>query len=203
MWQTELNQANQSTNLQNQKQKCNPKFIRDTEARAPLGRIKKGEARFCKAMHETPSWRPLVDTKPPPTFAKTGVARPKLTKGRHLGRGEAFQANPSKSQSGPKWTKPGNNEIFLSPAQSRRATNSKIICRTRVLSIFGPPKKRSKVNICAKWLAFCSFWSKWPPDCRTEGFKNGKHNENWGWELSPSKLKSGLKARERSIFHKA
>ena len=102
------------------------------EARGHLdGESRQDEAHNCKAVLEKSSYRPLGDTEPQPTFAKTSVARDqKSTQGSHvkhavakflqdsglehlLGRSKTFQANPSKGHFRQSGQNPRHNEIFL------------------------------------------------------------------------------------------
>ena len=93
------------------------------------------------------------------------------------------EARPSRpTQAKATWTKVSQTREkkrdFLSSALGKRATNSKNSYKTHVLSAFWPPKKRSEVIICQKW-------PKWPPNCRTKGFKTAGHYKNRVWVLSP------------------
>ena len=128
-----------------------------------------------------------------------------------MGRGQAFQANPSKGYFGQMWPKPEKQRDFLSSAHGKRATNSKNSCKTRVLSAFWPPKKRSKVKICQKWPPFCRFFVEMASRLQNGGFQTAKHYKNRGlgtttWPMTKKGwifgFKNGLKTRERSIFSK-
>ena len=132
-------------------------------------RIRKGEARFCKAMLKNPPKGHLWTQSHSPhsqrqvrqgqiwpkacicetDFCKTS-AKPGFKHG--LAEGRPSKPTQAKADLAKDGQNPRNkNELVLGSTQSRRTTNNKMIYKTRVLSAILPSKWRSAKPMKKKW----------------------------------------------------